>query len=257
MTQSRYDQVADFYVAGWQAVDDPASVALLDLLGPPGGLSILDLACGHGRTARELASHGAIVVGADISAALLERARRAEREEPLGIRYLRADAAALPLGDAGFDAVTCNFGLSDIDELDDTLAGVGRALRPGGMFVFCILHPCFPGGPEVSGSWPAAGRYYDELRWTASGALSPLRAQVGANHRTLATYLNALRRHGFWLDVLSEPPPTQEWSMSRGDADRHPVFLAARCVRSPRLPPQSSAFAQTQNSLPSGSVMTT
>jgi len=257
MAQARYDQVADFYVAGWEGTGDPASLALLDLLGPPHGLRVLDLACGHGRTARELARRGATVVGADISSVLLGRALQAEREGPLGVRYLRADAAALPLDDAGFDAVTCNFGLSDIDDLDGTLAGVGRALRPGGRFVFCVLHPCFPGGPDVSGSWPADGRYYDERRWNATGALSGLRALVGANHRTLATYLNALRRHGLWLDLLSEPAPTPEWSAIRGDAGRHPLFLVARCIKAPRPPAHSSAFAHTQNSLPSGSAMTT
>jgi ubiquinone/menaquinone biosynthesis C-methylase UbiE len=47
--EARYDAVADFYAAGFDTIDDPASAALLDLTGPPAGLRILDLACGHGR----------------------------------------------------------------------------------------------------------------------------------------------------------------------------------------------------------------
>jgi hypothetical protein len=35
MTEARYDAVADFYITGFDAIADPASLALLDLLGPP------------------------------------------------------------------------------------------------------------------------------------------------------------------------------------------------------------------------------
>ena len=55
MAEARYDAVADFYVAGFDTLDDPASAALLDLLGPLAGLRVLDVACGHGRVTRELA----------------------------------------------------------------------------------------------------------------------------------------------------------------------------------------------------------
>ena len=73
MPEARYDAVADFYATAFDAIDDPASMALLDLIGSPGGLRILDLACGHGRITRELARRGADVTGADMSAALTER----------------------------------------------------------------------------------------------------------------------------------------------------------------------------------------
>src|SRR5665811_1060097 len=67
------------------------------------------------------------------------------------------------------------------------------------------LHPCFPGGTSVSGSWPTDSSYYDERWWTADGTASSLRRQVGANHRTLSTYINTLRRHHLWLDAMIEP----------------------------------------------------
>jgi hypothetical protein len=49
MAQARYDAVADFYISGFDAADDPPSLGLLDLLGPVAGLRVLDVACGHGR----------------------------------------------------------------------------------------------------------------------------------------------------------------------------------------------------------------
>jgi SAM-dependent methyltransferase len=244
MAEARYDAVADFYITGFDAIDDPASLALLDLLGPPAGLRVLDVACGHGRITRALARRGADLVGVDISAALIAKAVAAERDQPLGIRYLHADVALAPdLTPARFDAVTCNFGLSDIDDLDRAMAAMAAALRPGGSFVFSILHPCFPGVTDVSGSWPATGRYYDEGLWTADAALSALRRQVGANHRMLATYLNTFRRHGLWLDRVHEPEPEQEWLQKRPGADRVPVYLAARCVKGPGASRQEAARA--------------
>ena len=96
--------------------------------------------------------------------------------------------------------------------------------------MFSILHPCFPGGQDISGSWPTTGRYYDEGRWTAGDAKSTLRRQVGASHRMLSTYLRAFRQHGMWLDQIIEPPPPPEWDAEH-DADRNPVFLVARFLR--------------------------
>jgi SAM-dependent methyltransferase len=80
MTQARYDAVADFYVSGFDSVDDPATrglldlLDLLDLLGPVAGLRVVDVACGHGRITRELARRGAHGAGIDISGQLIGKA---------------------------------------------------------------------------------------------------------------------------------------------------------------------------------------
>ena len=232
MAEARYDAVADFYEAGWRdANDDPVSGRLFDMLGEVGGVRVLDLACGHGRIARELARRGAHVTGVDISTALIRKAQEAELVDPLGIRYVHADVASSGWWNGPrFDRVVCNFGLSDIDDLDGAVANVAAALRPGGRFLFSILHPCFPGGQYVSGSWPSGTSYYEERWWSADGALSTLRRQVGANHRMLSTYVNTLTRHGFHLDELLEPPPPPEWASEPGEPARFPVFLVANCL---------------------------
>ncbi|MGI5282558.1 class I SAM-dependent methyltransferase [Nonomuraea polychroma] len=180
-----------------------------------------------------LARRGAGVVGVDISSALIEKARAAEHDLPLGIRYVHADVAGPGIPDVSgpFDAVVCSFGLSDIDDLEGATAAAARVLAPGGVFVCSILHPCFPGGRSVSGSWPADGSYYSEGWWRAAGELSSLRRQVGANHRTLSTYVNTFRRHGLWLDEMAEPEPAPGWAATRPDAARFPVFLVMRCVK--------------------------
>jgi SAM-dependent methyltransferase len=231
MVQARYDAVADFYVTGFDAIGDPASRALLDLLGDVAGRRVLDVACGHGRITRELARRGADVTGIDISGKLIARAREIERDERLGIGYIHADVSAPgALSGGGFDLVSCNFGLSDIDDLAGAIAAIGGALRPRGTFVFSVLHPCFGGGQEISGSWPTAGSYYGEGRWTAPEPRSALRRLVGANHRMLSTYLSTLRRHGLWLDRIAEPLPAPGWDPAH-DADRKPVYLAIGAIK--------------------------
>lgn len=231
MTDARYDAVADFYVSGFDSVEDSISLAFLSMLEPVAGLRVLDVACGHGRIARELARRGADVVGVDISAKLIGRARETEQRETLGVRYLHGDVTARQaVSRSEFDLVACSYGLSDIDDLDGAIAAIGNALRLGGRFVFSILHPCFGGGKDIAGSWPTTGSYYDEGRWSPQETRSTLRRQVGTSHRMLSTYLSTLRRHSLWLDQIAEPPPGPDWNPAH-DADRGPVHLAIRAIK--------------------------
>lgn len=145
---------------------------------------VLDLACGQGRIARELARRGALVVGVDISSALLEKARASESAQALGIVYELVDASSADaLLNQSFDLIVCNFGLSDIDDLDAALATVARVLAAGGEFRFSILHPCFPGwGDNAPSSWPPAEAYFDEGWWQANNP--GFRGKVGqSRHR--------------------------------------------------------------------------
>lgn len=222
-TPARYDDAAEAYEAMFgDSVDDPATAGLLELLGDVNGMRLLDVPCGQGRVARELTRRGADVVGVDLSSALLEKGRAFETAEPRGITYVRANAAS-PDALAGemFDGVVCNYGLSDIDDLDGFLATVARVLRAGGPFGFSLLHPCFPGlGDDVSGAWPPDGGYYEEGWWRSEGAASDLRREVGSNHRMLSTYVNALWDHALIVEALAE-------RVMPGVAV--PMFLAGRC----------------------------
>jgi SAM-dependent methyltransferase len=230
---ARYDDVAESYSAGSEDYSGSAIATLLELVGEVGGQRVLDLACGHGIVARELARRGARVVGLDLSNELLRRARSIEADVSLGIQYVHGDGAdPTGLEPSAFDLVVCNFGLSDIDDLERTVANVARVLVPRGRFIFSILHPCFAGATQVSGSWPSEGTYYDEGWWRADGELSALRREVGANHRMLSTYFNTLTRHGLQIDTLIEPPPEPSWTAARPAAAGQPVYLVVRA----RLP---------------------
>jgi 2-polyprenyl-3-methyl-5-hydroxy-6-metoxy-1,4-benzoquinol methylase len=205
---------------------------LLELLPDPEGLRVLDVACGEGRLARELARRGAKVVGIDISSAQLELARAAETEEPLGVEYFEADVTSPGvLGDDRFGLVTCHFGLSDIDDLSAAIANVARLLKPGAPFLFSIVHPCFPGwGDDAPSSWPPGESYFSERWWRAQN--TGLRGKVGSTHRMLATYLNTLIDNGLTIDRVLEPRPDPDWvRRKKPSEDLVPVFLVVRCRR--------------------------
>jgi len=102
---------------------------VLDWLAPQAGERVLDLGCGDGVLTEQLVAAGCTVVGADASAEFVATAR--ER----GIDARLADGHELPFREE-FDAVFSNAALHWMKrDPDAVLAGVARALRPGGRFV--------------------------------------------------------------------------------------------------------------------------
>ena len=102
--------------------------SLLSDLDPQPGERILDLGCGDGVLTLEIAASGATVVGVDASPEMVEAAKQK------GIDARLADARALPFQHE-FDAVFSNAVLHWIREPDLALAGIARALRPGGRLI--------------------------------------------------------------------------------------------------------------------------
>src|SRR5437879_5541393 len=103
------------------------------------GDRILDLACGPGRHAAELARWGGRVVGFDLSRAMLRRARERSR-----VDLVRGDMRALPFRNGSF-ALAVNLFTSFGYFLDDEEHGrvvqqVAAALAPGGHFVLDYLN---------------------------------------------------------------------------------------------------------------------
>ena len=101
---------------------------LVDRLDPKPGERILDLGCGDGTLTADLAVRGCIVVGADASVEMIAAA------QAKGLDARIVDAQQLPF-DAEFDGVFSNAVLHWIRNADAVIAGVFRALKPGGRFV--------------------------------------------------------------------------------------------------------------------------
>ena len=101
---------------------------VVELLAPKPGERILDLGCGDGVLTRKLVDLGCEVVAVDSSAPLIEAATALG----LDARVMSAEALVF---DNEFDAVFSNAVLHWIKRADPVIAGVHRALKPGGRFV--------------------------------------------------------------------------------------------------------------------------
>ena len=122
--------------------------AQMRLLGLTAGERVLEIACGNGQFAREMARAGAVVVASDFSEKFVERARRHTEAEGLAnVDFHVADATdeaqLRALSAEPFDAAVCTMAMMDMAELAPMLRAVRRVLRSGGRFVFSVTHPCF------------------------------------------------------------------------------------------------------------------
>jgi SAM-dependent methyltransferase len=141
--------------------------ACLRRYGPGGeGNALLDVACGGGQFLQEMHSRGWRVAGVDLSSAMIARARRRlPNEVPLEVACMSEFTLAGP-----FDIVTCwcdsvRYLLTN-EAIIRHLQRVGRALKPGGVYVVDVgfsswAHPMWCGAqaawrPDFSGGWSAS-----------------------------------------------------------------------------------------------------
>ncbi len=104
-----------------------------DLRGRLSGAKVLDLACGAGRGSAKLAPEvgpEGVVVGVDLSDAMLEAAR-AERQHDQ-VLFRQGSAEAVPADDASFDHAFCNLGLMLFPDAPSALRELRRVVQPEG-----------------------------------------------------------------------------------------------------------------------------
>ncbi len=149
--RAMFDRIAGFYdlmnsvmTAGlhhrWRA-------RAADLAALRSGDSALDVACGTGDLAIELARRvgpSGTVVGSDFAQEMLERARA----KAPAIAWEWGNALDLPYATGRFDAATVGFGARNFSDLDRGLAEMTRVVRPGGRVV--VLEITTPHKPPLS-----------------------------------------------------------------------------------------------------------
>ena len=215
MGTARYDGLADEYdafVASGSEYYAVAAEALERLLGRGGG-RCLDVGCGGGHFFPVALELGWSLTGIDASDDQL----RVARERFPGVTLIRADATALPIGDATFDSGYSTFTHTDFDDFTGAVREASRALRPGGRFVYVGNHPCFV-GPVQEYERPALPRlhagYRRGGRWQAAGAAGTTpggwRARLGSFvHLPLGEFLSAFA--GFTIERVEEPDEGAEY----------------------------------------------
>jgi trans-aconitate methyltransferase len=186
------------YAANGRFVANLAS-DVVALLAPQPGEEILDLGCGDGALTEQLAATGAIVVGVDSSPAMLAAARERNLRSAGSLAFAQHNATALPYHHQ-FDAVFSNAALhwiTGVSGQQAMLAGVHRALKPGGRFV-----------AEMGGQGNIAA-----IRTALQATLAPfgIDAETAAAsfYPSPAIYRRLLEAAGFTIESISLiPRPT-------------------------------------------------
>jgi 2-polyprenyl-3-methyl-5-hydroxy-6-metoxy-1,4-benzoquinol methylase len=225
----------------------PATERLLEL---QAGERVLDIACGNGLTSRRLAAMGAEVVAFDFAEQMIAHARQRTTEHAERIEYRVMDAtdqaALLALGEGRFDAALCNMALFDMAEIDPLMDALAQLLRPGGRFVFSVIHPCFnsPHMAHVAEMEDRGGELVTVYSVKVFGYITPTVAAGAAIpgqpkpqlyfHRPLQVLLSTALEAGFVLDGLEERafppdhPPGRHPLLWSGNFSEIPPVLVAR-----------------------------
>ena len=203
-----------------------------ELLPPPSGRT-LDVGCGEGRLARDLAARGHDVVGVDASPTMLAAAREAAPEMELHL----ADAAALPFPDASSGLVVAFMSLQDVDDLSGAIREAARVLVPGGHFLLAIVHPLNSAGTfarrTADSPFVIEGSYLDESGTDETFERDGLAMRFVSRHRPLETYTETLAASGLVVERLREPAlPEAGFNGEHGLRWRRiPLFLHLRALK--------------------------
>jgi ubiquinone/menaquinone biosynthesis C-methylase UbiE len=113
----------------------------LRVLGEVVEKDILEFGCGAARWSIALAQRGARPVGLDVSSRQLQHAQRLMSEAGVSFPLIEASAEHVPLPDASFDTVFCDWGAMTFCDPYRTVPEASRLLRAGGLFAFMTASP--------------------------------------------------------------------------------------------------------------------
>ena len=134
---------------------------------------LLDIGCGAGSTTLTAAKRmgpGSACVGADISGALIELARKRASEEALGnVEFIQADAQTHSFEPNSYDAVISRFGVMFFDDPVAAFTNIRRAARPGGALAFVAWRSPAE-NPFMTTAARAAAPFLPSLKVPAPGA---------------------------------------------------------------------------------------
>jgi SAM-dependent methyltransferase len=182
------------------------------LLGELAGMRVLEIGSGGAQCSRWVAGQGAAaVVASDVSAGMLDRARRinATVTDPrLSVPLVQCDGAALPFAEATFDVVFTAYGVVPfVADSAQVMAEAARVLRRGGRFVFSTSHPirwAMPDDPGEQGL-RVIQSYFDRTAYVEQDPSG--RATYVEHHRTFGDRIREIVAAGLSVVDVVEP----EW----------------------------------------------
>lgn len=207
---------------------------LLRILAPKAGEEILDVGCGQGFFARELARAGTKVMGVDVAGELIKLAKEQSGKNET---YLVLSAEKMvSLSANRFNAAICVLALQNIKNLQAAISEISRVLKPGGRLVLVLNHPTFriPGASSWSYDEKADIQYRNinkylseitqEVDMTQGISDKNKKTYTMSFHRPLQVYFKAFAKAGLCVTRL------EEW-VSHKTSDKGPRKLAEDIAR--------------------------
>lgn len=224
----------------WPVIEEMLSVQ-------PGQL-VMDVACGNGLTSRRLGRLGARVVAFDVAEEMIRFAKERSSDDDGDIRYHVLDASdeegIAQVCEEKLDAALSNMALFDMAEIEPLFQTLFQLLKPGGCFVFSMMHPCFNQAHSAlyCEREEVDGEEVNTYGVRVSGYMTPTmhkgRALAGQPlpqpyfHRPLHSLLSTGLRAGFVLNGIEErafpashPPGRRDVSWGPNFSEIPPVII--------------------------------
>ncbi len=182
-----------------------------ELLSDVSGKQIVDYGCGDGKLLEELLLSGASCYGYDISAAMVEEARKRIGNKA-ELRVI--ESGKIPLSSDSVDAVVSNLVLmmcKDVQVIKDIFTDVFRILKKNALWIFSLTHPAFAAYEFTTHrnvfvgnmNYFFEGQSYQFVLRTKSG-VNIVDSQFVDYHYPLSTYFNLLSKAGFCFEEMRE-----------------------------------------------------
>ena len=211
-----WDEISDWWV---KYIEDSDLAEYVDIIFPVARTffaekrRILDIGTGTGLIAQHLkkVTPAATVIGSDISSKQLRYAKEISAD----LHFVQHNIEKVPFRNEVFDGVVCSMVLEHVQSLHAAVGEIARILRKNGFLLLVMNHPVFqsPGsGPikasphEMQSHWGIA----DYLIESSQIEEVDTNIYIQYEHRTLATYLNAISNQDLMIENVIEKPVGSE-----------------------------------------------
>jgi 2-polyprenyl-3-methyl-5-hydroxy-6-metoxy-1,4-benzoquinol methylase len=209
---------------------------------------VLDIACGNGNFSKRLVELGANVTAFDYSEKMIENAKKrcSQHIERIDFHVIDAtnkdDLEKLSIK-APFDKAISNMAIMDIADITPLFNSVSKLLKPGGIFVFSTIHPCFqsPGIRRITESEDIGSstrirhgiqvfEYIDSCYFEGIGVANQPVPQL-YYHRPLSELFDLCFDAGFVMNGVSEPVFNTDHDRTKFDWNKIPPIIIIRLLK--------------------------
>ncbi len=198
---------------------------------PAPGHATLEIGCGEGRVARDMARRGHSVTAIDASPTLIEAAAASDPESI----YQLANAERLPFAGSSFDVVVAYNSLMDVENMPSVVLEACQVLTAKGTFAVCVTHPlCDAGtftGHASDSPFVIEDSYRGERTFEAVVERDGVTMDFGGYKYDLESYARAFEDAGLAITRVREPGPNLQSGVVQPGLERGiriPYFLMLR-----------------------------